>query len=273
MDSILKIPANWEELCLECEKLYFKELSSYVYEEYRTHTIYPPMEDIFNALKYVSPGEVKVVILGQDPYHEEGQAHGLAFSVPGGVKIPPSLRNIFKEMEEDVGGAGGGSKAGSGSGGEAGAFSLSNSNEISGDGMSNVSGNGAESGLQGNFGIGPRGGDLSYLALQGVLLLNTVLTVRAGEANSHKNKGWEIFTDRILSILNENNSPKVFMLWGAPAAKKIPLITNPNHLILTAPHPSPLSAYRGFFGCRHFSKANEFLASQGLEPIQWVNSP
>lgn len=216
----LEIPENWEELSLECEKPYFKELSSYVYEEYRTHTIYPPMEDIFNALKYVSPGKVKVVILGQDPYHEPGQAHGLAFSVPCGVRIPPSLRNIFKEMEEDVRGACG-------------------------------------------------AGDLSYLAAQGVLLLNTVLTVRKGEANSHKNKGWEIFTDRILSILNEHECPKVFMLWGAPAAKKIPLITNPNHLILTAPHPSPLSAYRGFFGCGHFSKANEFLISKGLKPIQW----
>ena len=179
------------------------------------------MYDIFNALRFTPYSRVKAVILGQDPYHEPGQAHGLAFSVRPGVEPPPSLKNIYKELNSDLG-----------------------------------------------IPI-PQTGDLTNWARQGVLLLNTSLTVRQGQANSHKGKGWEIFTDRVISLLNEREQPVVFILWGGNAKAKVPLITNPQHCILTVPHPSPLSAHYGFFGCRHFSKCNAFLESKGIEPIDW----
>ncbi len=179
------------------------------------------MYDIFNALKYTAYKDVKAVILGQDPYHGPGQAHGLCFSVKKGVAPPPSLVNIFRELQDDLG---------------------------------------IEP---------PAHGELTQWAQNGVLLLNTVLTVRAGAANSHRNMGWEIFTDRVISLLNERETPMVFLLWGTPAKQKSKLITNKNHLILQTVHPSPLSAYGGFFGCRHFSQCNEFLVSKGIDPINW----
>ncbi len=179
------------------------------------------MYDIFNALKYTAYNDVKAVILGQDPYHGPGQAHGLCFSVKKGIAAPPSLVNIFRELQDDLG-------------------------------------------------IDPPPhGELTQWAKNGVLLLNTVLTVRAGAANSHRNMGWEIFTDRVISLLNEREAPMVFLLWGTPARQKAKLITNKNHLILQTVHPSPLSAYGGFFGCRHFSQCNDFLVSKGMEPINW----
>ena len=196
-------------------------LREFLKKEYATQTIYPSMYDIFNALKATAYEDVKVVILGQDPYHGPGQAHGMCFSVQKGVTPPPSLVNIFKELHDDVGCS------------------------------------------------EPQHGCLESWADQGVLLLNTVLTVRAGQANSHKGMGWEIFTDNVIRKLNEREKPMVFLLWGANAQTKTSYITNPAHLILKAPHPSPLSAYRGFFGCHHFSKANEFLAANGMEPIDW----
>lgn len=216
------ISGEWADaLGLEFKKPYYESLFNFVRSEYKSGIVFPPADDIFNALHMTPLSRVKVVILGQDPYHEPGQAHGLSFSVKPGVKIPPSLENIYKEIRDDLGVA------------------------------------------------TPENGDLTYLAKQGVLLLNTVLTVRAHQANSHKGKGWEEFTDSIILQVNNLDSPVVFMLWGAPAGKKSVLLNNPNHLILKAPHPSPLSAYRGFFGCKHFSKANEFLISKGLEPISW----
>lgn len=204
----------------EFEKEYYVGLRKFLITEYKTRVIFPSMFDIFNALKYTPYQDVKAVILGQDPYHEPNQAHGLCFSVKKGVQKPPSLVNIFKELASDL--------------------------DIR----------------------PPDHGCLEDWAKQGVLLLNTVLTVRIGQANSHKGKGWEIFTDRVIELLNQRDKPMVFLLWGANAKSKADLITNKNHLILTAPHPSPLSAHNGFLGCRHFSKANEFLSQYG-EKIDW----
>lgn len=219
---MLKLPNEWfNALQDETEKDYFKELCAFVEDEYNSNVIYPPKEDVFNALKYTSLEDVKVVILGQDPYFNEKQAHGLCFSVQLGVDVPPSLRNIYTELENDLG-------------------------------------------L-----VRPNNGYLTKWAKQGVLMLNTVLTVRAENPNSHQGKGWEKFTDAIIRKLNEQDRPIVYMLWGKPAQTKIKMLNNPNHLILKAPHPSPLSAYRGFFGCKHFSTANDFLEKNGLLPIDW----
>lgn len=206
----------------EFAKPYYKELYSFVKKEYDTHIVYPPADDIFNAFHLTPLSQVKVLILGQDPYHNEHQAHGLCFSVlPDQPEIPPSLQNIYKELEEDLGC------------------------------------------------YIPDNGYLEKWAKQGVLMLNTVLTVRAHQANSHQGKGWEQFTDAIIHAVNAQERPVVYLLWGRPAQNKIPMLTNPKHLILKAPHPSPLSAYRGFFGCRHFSQTNEFLKQHGIEPIDW----
>ena len=206
----------------EFKKPYYKKLFETVNEEYRTRQIFPPADDIFNAFHLTPLHNVKAVILGQDPYHNVNQAHGLSFSVlPEQKEIPPSLQNIYKELHDDLGC------------------------------------------------YIPNNGYLKKWADQGVLLLNTVLTVRAHQANSHQGHGWEQFTDAIIQAVNAQDRPIVYMLWGRPAQSKIPMLTNPKHLILTAPHPSPLSAYRGFFGCRHFSKANEFLQANGVEPIDW----
>ncbi len=206
----------------EFRKPYYKKLYDFVKEEYSTRVIYPPADDIFNALHLTPLKEVKVVILGQDPYHNEHQAHGLSFSVlPDQREIPPSLQNIYKELQDDLGC------------------------------------------------YIPDNGYLEKWAKQGVLMLNTVLTVRAHQANSHQGHGWEQFTDAILETVNKEDRPIVYLLWGRPAQSKIPMLTNPKHLILKAPHPSPLSAYRGFFGCRHFSQANVFLESHGVAPIDW----
>ena len=213
---------DWDQLLQgEFEQEYYLSLRQFLIGEYRQRTIYPDMYNIFEALKRTSYARTKVVLLGQDPYHGPGQAHGLAFSVPKGVAPPPSLQNIFKELARDLGIP------------------------------------------------APAHGCLEPWADQGVLLLNTTLTVRRGQAGSHQGKGWEKFTDRVLQLLNEKETPVVFLLWGRPAQSKQRLITNPRHLVLTAPHPSPLSANRGFFGCGHFSKANEFLASSGQEPVDW----
>ncbi len=205
----------------EFQKDYYKKLGKFVNWEYSQQTVYPEKEDIFSAFRLTPLSKVKVVILGQDPYHEPGQAHGLCFSVKPGVDIPPSLVNIYKELQDDLG------------------------CEI------------------------PNNGYLVHWAEQGVLLLNTVLTVRAHQAFSHKGVGWETFTDAVIEAINRENRPIVFLLWGSPAQKKAAMLTNPNHLILQAPHPSPLSAYRGFFGCKHFSKANRFLTEHGETPIDW----
>ena len=206
----------------EFKKPYYKELYQFVRNEYNTHVIYPPADDIFNAFHFTPLSKVKVLILGQDPYHGEHQAHGLCFSVlPDQPKLPPSLQNIYKELQDDLG------------------------CEI------------------------PNNGYLKKWAEQGVLMLNTVLTVRAHQAGSHQGKGWEQFTDAIIQAVNAQDRPIVYLLWGKPAQSKIPMLTNPKHLILKAPHPSPLSAYRGFFGCRHFSQANAFLKENGADPIDW----
>ena len=206
----------------EFSKPYYRELYKFVKKEYDTHVIYPPADDIFNAFHFTPLSEVKVLILGQDPYHNEHQAHGLCFSVlPDQPEIPPSLQNIYKELESDLGC------------------------------------------------YIPNNGYLEKWARQGVLMLNTVLTVRAHQANSHQGKGWEQFTDAIINAVNAQDRPVVYLLWGRPAQSKIPMLTNPKHLILKAPHPSPLSAYRGFFGCKHFSQTNEFLMRNGLTPIDW----
>ncbi len=213
---------DWDEILKdEWQKSYFKELCDYLDIEYTTQTVYPKRENIFKALEYTSFSDTKVVIIGQDPYHGENQAHGLCFSVLDGVKFPPSLRNIFKELESDVGRP-----------------------------------------------IG-ESGQLDSWAKQGVLLLNNVLTVREGQPTSHKGKGWEIFTSRIIEELNRKETPVVFLLWGAHAEKKAEKITNPIHKKLITVHPSPLSAHRGFFGCRHFSKTNEILIANNMEPIEW----
>lgn len=205
----------------EFKKPYYASLYRFIKEEYSTNVIYPPADDIFNAMHLTPLSQVKVLILGQDPYHNQGQAHGLCFSVRPEVDIPPSLENIYKELREDLG------------------------CEI------------------------PNNGYLVKWAQQGVLMLNTVLTVRAHQAFSHQGKGWEQFTDAIIREVNAQKRPIVYMLWGKPAQSKIPMLNNPEHLILKAPHPSPLSAYRGFFGCKHFSQANEFLAANGIDPIDW----
>jgi uracil-DNA glycosylase len=206
----------------EFHKPYYRDLYQFVKEEYSTRVIYPPADDIFNALHLTPLHEVKVLILGQDPYHNEHQAHGLSFSVlPDQQEIPPSLQNIYKELQDDLGC------------------------------------------------YIPNNGYLEKWARQGVLLLNTVLTVRAHQANSHQGKGWEQFTDAIIRAVNAQDRPIVYMLWGRPAQMKASMLDNPKHLILKAPHPSPLSAYRGFFGCRHFSQANEFLQAHGQTPIDW----
>lgn len=222
IEQSIKDNSEWHNFIkFESNKEYFKFLVDKLDDEYNKYTVYPKKEDILNAYWLTEPSNVKVVILGQDPYHEPNQANGLAFSVSEGVKIPPSLRNIYKEIENDIGK------------------------------------------------VNSRNGDLTCWAKQGVFLLNTVLTVRKGEANSHKDIGWEIFTDNTIKYLNDIDSPKVFILWGNNARKKKKLITNKNHLILESAHPSPLSANRGFFGNNHFSKTNEFLSNNKLDIIKW----
>lgn len=216
------IDNDWlEPLKPEFSKPYYAKLYKFVNEEYRTHTIYPPKEDVFNAYKMTPLSDVKVLILGQDPYHEPGQAHGLCFSVREGIAVPPSLVNIYKELHDDIG------------------FTI------------------------------PDNGYLVKWAKQGVMLLNTVLTVREHVADSHKGKGWEQFTDATIAALNKLDRPIVYMLWGRNAQQKSSMLNNPKQLVLKAPHPSPLSAHRGFLGCRHFSKANDFLKDNGIEPIDW----
>lgn len=213
---------DWDEILKgEFDKPYYIELRNFLINEYRTRQIFPSMGDIFNAQKLCSYNNTRVVIIGQDPYHGEGQAHGLSFSVKKGVPCPPSLKNIYLEQKTDLG-------------------------------------------L-----IQPNHGDLSLWAARGVLMLNAVLTVRAHEPNSHKGKGWEQYTDRVIEALNNKPTPVVFLLWGANAKRKAQGITNPIHLKLSCAHPSPLSAYNGFFGCKHFSKTNEFLQSHGLGGIDW----
>ena len=220
---MINIGNDWQPFFdKETQKYYYKNLRKFLIEEYENYTIYPKAENIFNAFKLTSIADTKVVILGQDPYHEPNQAMGLAFSVPNQTKIPPSLLNIYKEIVSDVGTE--------------------------------------------NLYVS---GDLTKWAKQGVLLLNTCLTVREHKANSHAGKGWEILTDEAIMVLNEDNNPKVFILWGKNARNKKSLITNSRHLILEAAHPSPLSAYNGFFGCKHFSKTNEFLEKNNLTPIKW----
>ncbi len=220
---MVNIGNSWDEkLKGEFDKEYYQQLRSFLKTEYSSRTIYPDMHDIFNSLKAASYEDVRVVIIGQDPYHEPGQAHGMAFSVKPGIEVPPSLKNMYKELSTDIPGF-----------------------------------------------VIPESGYLQKWAEQGVLLLNAVLTVRAHQANSHKGKGWEIFTDRVIELVNEKESPVVFMLWGANARAKKSLITNSIHFVLEAPHPSPLSAYNGFFGCKHFSKCNELLEKSGQKPINW----
>ena len=222
---MVNIGNDWDELLRgEFQKEYYLKLRQFLISEYNTHTIYPPMGDIFNALRATPYASVKAVILGQDPYHGAGQAHGMCFSVKKGVQPPPSLVNIFKELNADLG-----------------------------------------------VPI-PKHGQLTDWAKNGVLLLNTALTVREGQANSHRGMGWEIFTDRVIELLNEREQPIVFLLWGGNARAKKRLITSPQHLVLECAHPSPLSAYNGFFGCRHFSKTNEFLKENGISPIDWTIS-
>jgi uracil-DNA glycosylase len=206
----------------EFGKPYYKDLYEFVKKEYSEHVIYPPSDQIFTAFHLTPLSKVKVLILGQDPYHEPNQAHGLSFSVPvTQKKIPPSLQNIYKELQDEMGC------------------------------------------------YIPNNGYLEKWARQGVMMLNTVLTVRAGEANSHKDKGWEQFTNAVIRVLNEQDRPIVYMLWGSPAQKKASMLNNPKHLILKAVHPSPLSAYRGFFGCGHFLKCNQFLEENGLDKVDW----
>lgn len=219
---MVNIGNDWDNLLKEdFESPWYKELRSFLVEEYSSSIVYPDMHDIFNALKYTSYKDVKVVILGQDPYHGKGQAHGLCFSVNKGVPIPPSLMNIYKEINNDLG-----------------------------------------------IPI-PQNGCLIPWSNQGVLLLNSVLTVREGSPLSHKGKGWEKLTDKVIKLLNERSEPIVFLLWGGPARAKKSLITNQIHYVLEAPHPSPLSAYYGFLGCKHFSKTNDILQSLNKGKINW----
>ncbi len=218
----MAIKGAWAEaLKGEFSKPYYAELYKTVLQEYRTREVFPPSTDIFNAFQFTPLEEVKAVILGQDPYHERGQANGLCFSVKPGVRIPPSLVNIYQEMRDDLGCD------------------------------------------------PPENGDLTHWARQGVLLLNTVLTVRAHEANSHKGIGWETFTDAAIRVLAGLDRPLVFILWGSQARRKKEMITNPKHLIIESAHPSPLSAYNGFFGSRPFSRCNDYLVSCGIAPIRW----
>ena len=219
---MVNIGNDWDEVLKgEFDKEYYLKLREFLKYEYSHYKIYPDMYDIFNALKYTPYSGVKAVMIGQDPYHQPGQAHGLCFSVKKGVPLPPSLQNIYKEIQSDLG-------------------------------------------------IPPANhGELVSWAKSGVLMMNAVLTVRDSTPNSHKNKGWEIFTDRVIELLNQREKPMVFILWGANARSKAKLITNPNHLVLQSAHPSPLSAYNGFFGNRHFSKTNQFLAEHGIEPVDW----
>ena len=213
---------SWDILLKdEFKKPYYLNLRKFLVQEYKTQTIYPHMDNIFNALKYTDYKDVKVVILGQDPYHQPNQAHGLCFSVLKGVNPPPSLQNMYKEIHAEYG------------------YSI------------------------------PSHGELTYWAEQGVLMMNTVLTVRESQPNSHKGMGWEIFTDNVISLLNLRPEPMVFLLWGANARAKKKIITNPNHLVLESAHPSPLSAYNGFFGNGHFKKANDFLKSKDMTEIDW----
>lgn len=213
---------DWADaLSEEFKKPYYRKLYQFVKEEYSKTTVFPPANDIFNAMHYTPLSEVKVVILGQDPYHNVNQAHGLSFSVLPNQQIPPSLQNIYTELQSDLGCA------------------------------------------------IPNNGFLEKWAKQGVLLLNTVLTVRAHQANSHQNQGWEQFTDAIIRAVNNVDRPVVYLLWGRPAQTKASMLNNPKHLVLKAPHPSPLSAYRGFFGCKHFSQTNAFLEANGVAPIDW----
>ena len=223
-ETMVHIGNDWDKLLEgELQKEYYLSLREFLKTEYSTRKVYPPMYDIFNALRYTSHENTRVVILGQDPYHGAGQAHGLCFSVKRGVPHPPSLQNIFKELKAELGVA------------------------------------------------PPESGELTGWAKQGVLLLNTTLTVREGAPQSHKGKGWEILTDKIISLINEKDKPTVFMLWGGNARAKKALITNTKHLILESAHPSPLSAWNGFFGCGHFVKANEFLSKNSLSTIDWLN--
>lgn len=218
----VEIQKDWKVLLKdEFEKEYFHDLVKFLKIEYQNKTIYPKGKNIFKAFEFTPPQDVKVVILGQDPYHGVGQAHGLSFSVPEGIAIPPSLRNIYKEIKDDL------------------------NKEI------------------------PTTGNLENWAKQGVLLLNATLTVEASKAGSHQNKGWETFTDAVINQLSENNKNIVFMLWGNYAKNKGQIISNENHLILQAAHPSPFAAHRGFFGCKHFSKANDYLKTQNKSPIEW----
>ncbi len=220
MSKILK--NDWDDaLAQEFDKPYYQSLRQFLLNEYKTRTIFPGMYDIFNALHYTPLSKVKVLLLGQDPYHNVNQAHGLSFSVLPGQQIPPSLQNIYKELKEDLG---------------------------------------IEP---------PHHGYLKKWADEGVLLLNTVLTVRAHEANSHKGMGWETFTDAVIEAINAQDRPIVIFLWGRPAQNKQKMLNNPKHLVLKAPHPSPLSAYRGFFGSKPFSKANDFFVAHGIAPIDW----
>ncbi|GHU51517.1 uracil-DNA glycosylase 2 [Clostridia bacterium] len=224
---MINLGNSWDDLLKEeWEKPYYTELREFLKDEYKNYNIYPNMHDIFNALKYTAYEDVKAVILGQDPYHGAGQAHGLCFSVKRGVKPPPSLLNVYAEIASDTGVT-----------------------------------------FDKSF------GELTEWTRNGVLLLNTILTVREGSPQSHKGRGWEILTDKIISLLNERETPVVFLLWGANAKAKRELITNPRHFLLTAAHPSPLSAHNGFFGCRHFSKANEFLTKKGQATIDWRLTP
>lgn len=217
-----KITKEWDELLFdEFSSENYKALREFLKKEYSTYTVYPSMYDIFNSMKYTSFSDLKVVLLGQDPYHNEGQAMGLSFSVPDGVQIPPSLTNMYKELHNETG-----------------------------------------------F-IPPKSGNLIGWAKQGVLLLNTVLTVRAHQANSHKGQGWEKFTDSIIKKISDKKQGVVFLLWGGNARSKKPLIDKTKHLVLECAHPSPLSAYNGFFGCGHFVKTNEYLTSVGKTPIDW----
>jgi uracil-DNA glycosylase len=219
---MINLGNDWDKILKdEFQKDYYLKLREFLKTEYRTHKIHPDMYDIFNALKWTSYADTKVVILGQDPYHEENQAHGLAFSVQKGVKIPPSLLNMYKELQNELGC------------------------------------------------YIPNNGYLEKWARQGVMLLNSSLTVRDGAANSHRNKGWEIFTNRVVECLNERQDPVIFLLWGNNAKEKMSVITNPWHKILTTVHPSPLSASRGFFGCNHFKMANKMLSDMGKTPIDW----
>lgn len=205
----------------EFKKPYYAELYKFVKEEYSNEIVYPPSDDIFNAMHLTPLSEVKVLILGQDPYHNQGQAHGLCFSVQPDVAIPPSLKNIYKELQADLG------------------CTI------------------------------PNNGYLVKWAKQGILMLNTVLTVRAHKPLSHQGKGWEQFTDAIIEAVNAQDRPIVYMLWGKPAQRKASMLNNPKHLVLKAAHPSPLSASHGFFGCKHFSQANQFLEENGMQPIDW----